>query len=158
MPLPQCFPRATRILGPQRGRDGKPGIWWALASALTFLGVNKQLNLQTLMIVVIRHVATVDGWMDHRRAAQLVFGVVFGLGVGLLLLWLAFQHREFFMTNRQAFWGVVILGVFVASRAATINHADEFLRINLEGRAMGLGPGNLRKCADRNRRPEAIHS
>jgi hypothetical protein len=112
-------------------RSGSPGIWWLLALSLTFLGVNKQLNLQTMMIVVMRHVAGAGGWWDHRRAAQLVFALVFGLGVGLMLLWLASRHRDFFQTNRQAFWGMIILGIFVALRAATINHTDEFLRINL---------------------------
>jgi hypothetical protein len=112
-------------------KSGAPGIWWILALALTFLGVNKQLNLQTLLIVVLRHVSYVGGWWGHRRAVQLVFSVVFGLGIGLLLVWLASHNREFFETHRQVFWGVIVLGVFVGLRAATINHADEFLRVNL---------------------------
>jgi hypothetical protein len=125
--------RSRRGLDPKRGqRAGSAGIWWALALALTFLGVNKQLNLQTLLIVVMRHLSVVGGWWGHRRAVQLVFGLVFGSGVGLLLMWLASRHRDFFQKNRQVFWGVIILGVFVSLRAATINHTDEFLRINLE--------------------------
>lgn len=119
-------------LDPEHGQGRRnAGIWWLLALALAFLGVNKQLNLQTMMIVVLRHFSFVDGWWGRRRAAQLVFSVVFGLGVGLLLIWLASRYRDFFHENRQVFWGVVILGVFVALRAATINHADTYLRINL---------------------------
>ena len=122
----------SRSLDPKGAQgDGSAGIWWALALALIFLGVNKQLNLQTLLIVVLRHLSVVGGWSAHRRGVQLVFSLVFGLGLGLLLMWLASRYREFFQQNRHAFWGVITLGVFVALRAATINHADEFLRINL---------------------------
>lgn len=122
---------SRRRRGLHLGRDCGPGIWWVLAVALTLLGVNKQLNLQTMLIVVLRHVSFTEGWWGQRREVQLIFSAVFGVGVALLLMWLALRHREFFQKNPQAFWGVIILGVFVALRAATINHADEFLRIDL---------------------------
>jgi hypothetical protein len=121
----------SRTLDSKGGRDGSPGIWWSLALMLFFLGVNKQLNLQTLLIVVLRHVSVAGGWSGRRRTVQLVFSLVFGLGLGLLLIGLAFRYREFFRKNRHALWGLIVLGVFVALRAATINHVDEFLRVNL---------------------------
>jgi hypothetical protein len=125
--------RARRGLGAERGRGVEAaGMWWALASALCFLGVNKQLNLQTLLIVAGRHMAAAGGWYRQRRAAQLAFSVVFGLGLCLLLVWLGGRHRDFFKQNPLAFRGALILGLFVALRAATINHTNEFLRINFQ--------------------------
>jgi hypothetical protein len=115
----------------ERGPGRSARIWWLLALALAFLGVNKQLNLQTLMIVVLRRLSFAGGWWEQRRAAQLFFSLVFGIGVGLLLSWLAFRYRNFFNENRHVFWGVIVLGIFVALRAATINHADAFLRLHL---------------------------
>jgi hypothetical protein len=112
-------------------KRGHAGIWWALALALAFLGANKQLNLQSMMIAVMRHVALNGGWVNQRRSAQLLFCLAFGLALVGVLFWLALRHREFFKLNPPALWGVIILGVFVALRAATINHADEFLRVNL---------------------------
>jgi hypothetical protein len=125
--------RARRGLRAQRGHgvDGA-GMWWALASALCFLGVNKQLNLQSLLIVAGRHVAAAGGWYSQRRAVQLAFSLVFGLGVCLLLVWLEGRHGGFFKQNPLAFRGALILGLFVALRAATINHTNEFLGISLQ--------------------------
>jgi hypothetical protein len=125
--------RAGRGLAAERGHGVEgAGMWWALASALCFLGVNKQLNLQTLLIVTVRHVAAAGGWYSQRRAVQLAFSVVFGLGVCLLLFWLESRHRDFFKQNPLAFQGALILGLFVAMRAATINHTNEFLGISLQ--------------------------
>jgi hypothetical protein len=124
--------RSAGAPGSKPGPSRHPGVWWALALALAFLGANKQLNFQTLLILVMRHVAVEGGWLDQRRSVQLVFSVAFGLCLGALLLWLAFRYREFFKMNPRAFWGLIILGVFVALRAATINHAGEFLKIDLE--------------------------
>jgi hypothetical protein len=126
-----CAVAASRASSQNGQSAGSAGIWWASAFALTFLGANKQLNLQTMIIVVLRHVSVVDGWSNHRRTVQLIFSLAFGLGIGVLLACVAFRHREFFQMNRMALWGVITLGIFVALRAATINHADEFLRINL---------------------------
>jgi hypothetical protein len=111
---------------------GGAGMWWALASALCFLGVNKQLNLQTLLIVAGRQASAAGGWYSRRRAVQLAFSLVFGLGVCLLLAWLAGRHRDFFKQNPLAFGGALILGLFVALRAATINHTHEFLGLSLQ--------------------------
>jgi hypothetical protein len=107
-------------------------MWQALAATLCFLGVNKQLNLQTLLIALGRHWAAAGGWLGWRRGVQLAFGLVFGAGLCLLLVWLAATHREFFRRNPRPLQGMLILGVFVALRAATINHADQFLGFNLK--------------------------
>jgi hypothetical protein len=118
-----------------RAMRGSPserrGIWWLLAGALFFLGVNKQLNLQTMLIVVGRNLAMDQGWSNHRRAVQAAFGGVFALAGMAVLAWLVTIQRAFFTRNRLAMAGVAILVCFVALRAATINHVDEFLRIHL---------------------------
>ncbi len=125
--------RAGTSLGGRGGQGfGGAGMWWALAAALFFLGVNKQLNLQTLLIALGRHWAAVGGWLGWRRGVQLAFGLVFGAGLCLLLIWLAARHREFFRRNPRPFLGMLILGIFVALRAATINHADQLLGMNLK--------------------------
>jgi hypothetical protein len=123
---------ANRDRSAQPGHErGCAGIWWALASVLCVLGVNKQLNLQTLLIAVGRRWAEAGGWTSQRRQVQLVFSLVFGLGLSLLLVWLGTAHRDFFKRHRRTFWGVLVLGFFVTLRAATINHADGFLGLNL---------------------------
>jgi hypothetical protein len=103
------------------------GMWPGLALALCFLGVNKQLNLQTLLIVLGRHWAAAAGWSGQRRAMQLAFAVVFALGLVVLLLWLKTRHGPFFQRHRAILWGLLILAFFVALRSSTINHANQLL-------------------------------
>jgi hypothetical protein len=107
-------------------------IWWLLAAGLLFLGVNKQLNLQTLMIVIGRNVFSAGHWYGARRRAQLIFCAVFSVACLGALVWLWWRSRRFFRENQVALAGAIVLVIFVVLRAATINHVDEFLGINLD--------------------------
>src|SRR5262245_63104416 len=57
----------------REGRSGPRGFWWGLAAALALLGVNKQLDLQTLLMQVSRDLARAQGWYDRRQAYQRLF-------------------------------------------------------------------------------------
>jgi hypothetical protein len=106
-------------------------IWRLLAAGLAFLGVNKQLNLQTMLIVVGRNLARAQGWTHQRRKVQLAFAVVFTLAGMALLAWFLSTQQDFFKRHRLALAGVAILIGFVLLRAATINHLDEFAHVHL---------------------------
>lgn len=106
-------------------------VWWLLAAGLTFLGINKQLNFQTLMIVIGRNVSSAGHWYGMRRRVQLIFCAVFSALCLGSLAWFLWRFREVFKENRLVLAGVVVLAIFVVLRAATINHADEYLRIEL---------------------------
>jgi hypothetical protein len=53
---------------------------------LFLLGVNKQLDLQTLLGDVGRSVSTAQGWYDKRRAVQAVFVLVFAIICGIVAI------------------------------------------------------------------------
>jgi hypothetical protein len=106
--------------------------WWLLAAGLFFLGINKQLNLQTLMIVVGRNVSSAGDWYGARRCVQLIFSAVFAASCLGALAWFWWRCRQFFKENQLPLAGVIVLTIFAVLRAATINHTDEFLRINLK--------------------------
>jgi hypothetical protein len=115
-------------------KEGTEGnrIWWLLAVGLLFLGINKQLNLQTLLIVLGRRAAVAGGWYERRRLAQAVFAAAFGL-LGLCFLGIfATRARLFVARNRLAFLGVLVLLLFVVLRASTINHANELFGVELK--------------------------
>ena len=114
------------VLARSRKSPGCAAIWWGLALALCFLGVNKQLNLQTLLIALGRHWALAGGWYGQRRTVQSAFSVAFGLGLGLLLVWLKRRHGDFFRRNPRILWGLLVLALFLALRSSTINHANPF--------------------------------
>jgi hypothetical protein len=103
-----------------------PVIWFLLALGLLFLGINKQLNLQTLLIALGRRAAQAGGWQEKRRLAQLVFSAVFTVA-GLASLWLLRAgFRLFFARNPGALAGLVVLLLFVLIRAASVNHVFEW--------------------------------
>lgn len=114
-------------------KDGAEGgfgaIWWLLASGLLGLGINKQLNLQTLLIVLGRRAALAGGWYEQRRMVQTIFSAALTVA-GLAALWLLrARFRRFFAGNPLALRGVVVLFLFVMIRAASINHVFERLGI-----------------------------
>lgn len=105
--------------------------WWFVAGLLLFLGINKQLNLQTFMIVLGRRTADAGGWYVHRRLVQAMFSLVFALAVtggGWVLIR---SWREFFSENALTRLGLIILAVFVLIRASTIDHLDERIGVEL---------------------------
>jgi hypothetical protein len=111
---------------------GRAAIWWGLALALCFLGVNKQLNLQTLLIVLGRHWAVAGGWYGRRRTVQWAFSLAFALGLGLLLVWLRRRHGDFFRQNPRILWGLLVLALFLVLRSSTFNHANPFRELSLK--------------------------
>src|ERR1035441_4896711 len=97
---------ARRKMGTEERRAS--AIWWLLALALLLLGINKQLNLQTLLIVLGRRAALAGGWYRQRRLAQLIFSVGFAVA-GLAALWfLLARFRRFFARNPKARTGLMV--------------------------------------------------
>ena len=132
-----CYLLAAACCGWVAVKAGKPasdgsGVWCVMAAVLLFLGINKQLNLQTLMIVLGRRAAFAGGWYEHRRFVQAVFSIAFALIGLVLLVTFAAYGRRFIAGNRLAFAGVVVLLLFVLLRAATINHAGQRNGIDLK--------------------------
>ena len=119
-----------------RKREGR--VWLLLALALGFLGVNKQLDLQTWLTLTAKQMALAQGWYEGRRLVQ----IAFVLGVGAAGLWVLrwfWRNRSEFRHTPGAMWlalaGFVFLGCFILIRAASFHHVDAFLK---------WGPGSLR--------------
>ena len=101
-------------------------FWLGLTILLIFLGLNKQLDLQTNLTEWLRTTSKAHGWYEQRRSLQLVFVSLMGLTIPLLLISL----RAFLYNSWQRYkltWiGVVLLLVFVLVRAASFHHVDTF--------------------------------
>ena len=109
------------------GKTKKAVVWFGLAAVLLALGINKQLDLQTLVIHSGREIARSNGWYGMRREIQFCF--VFGLAISAMIL----VGVLFWLTRGGwiAYWavlvGVVILVSFVLIRAASFDHVDYLL-------------------------------
>ncbi len=115
------------------GRPASPHFWLVLTGLLLFLGINKQLDLQTLLGDIGRRMAKSQGWYEERSAYQVAF-IAAVAGVGLLTLggfsWLALKQWK---RNFVALLGTVFLYVFVLVRASSFHHVDVMLRLHFQG-------------------------
>ena len=138
----------------------RPAFWLVLAVAMAVLGVNKQLDLQSLFTQIGREAAQRGGWYEQRRTVQAAFiaglGAA-GLGAGGAMLWMV---RRSWRRYGLALLGTVYLGVFIVVRAASFHHVDAALyTLPIAGpmvnRALELGGIALvGACAWRARRLE----
>lgn len=110
-------------------------VWGIIALILVFLGINKQLDLQSWLTIAGKAISQKQGWYHYRRWVQLFFilGIVGTVVVGLKKIRpiLAKQTRSSFM----GLIGLGFLSSFVIVRAASFHHIDYFI---------GLNPGGIR--------------
>jgi hypothetical protein len=108
-------------------------FWFLLASSMLFLGINKELDLQTLMFMVGKKLAHRQGWYDSRILIQVVFVLILGMA-GLCAFFLAFAlnagHPD--PAPVMALRGILILGIFIFGRAIRFNHIDGLCGLSLE--------------------------
>lgn len=116
-----CASVATRA-----GAGG--GRFWGVVAMLMFaLGINKQLDLQSLFTQVLREDAVRHGWFAERRALQLTFIIVvaaFGL---MLTVLLARRLRVLHRNMRLTAAGVCLVYTYVMIRMASFHHIDRFI-------------------------------
>jgi hypothetical protein len=114
-----------------RKRDRR--FWMGTALVLAFLGLNKELDLQTLLTVEGRSFAHYAGWYEQRRLVQgiflLVMAVVGVVAIAALIRWL----RRSPVQVRTAAVGIVLLFTFVLVRAGSFHHLDDWVTLNVAG-------------------------
>ena len=111
------------------GRDAR--FWYAAAILLALLGVNKELDLQSLLTESARALARETGWYEQRRQFQALFLVALAIGglaaAALLAGWLRRSPRAV----KVAAAGIVILLTFVFMRAASFHHLDDWVTVKI---------------------------
>jgi hypothetical protein len=102
-------------------------FWALLALGMIALGVNKQLDLQSLLTQVGRDLAQRDGWYAQRGGVQKLFilGLLALAGVGgaAVLWWLRRYLGELWI----AALGAVAIATFVIVRASSFHKVDALL-------------------------------
>ena len=114
------------------GREQK--LWLSISLMFIFLGINKQLDLQSALTEAGRIIALKQGWYPKRRIVQLWFIA----GVALACLWIAVTLLRLADDAPVATWlaliGMVVVLAFVLIRAASFHHIDRFI----DERILGL--------------------
>ena len=111
----------------------RAALWLVLASIMIALGINKQLDLQTLVTELGRQAAHAGGWYEQRRFVQALFvgAIAFVGAIGLAVLWWLTrgQLRDFRLTLA----GLALLVCFVVIRAASFHSVDAFIDVRMLG-------------------------
>jgi hypothetical protein len=104
------------------GRARNVLFWLIAALAVTGLGLNSQLDLQTWFTAIGRCVAHQGGWYETRQEARLLFvigGALLTLvALAAMMVWL----RPAIRGSAFAAIGLVLLATFVVIRTASIYH------------------------------------
>ena len=111
----------------RQGIPANPTFWLVLSILLLLLGINKQLDLQTLLQNIGRQMSKDQGWYMRRRDYQVLFiGSLCAAGI-IAITALAWSIRNHLKRSLVGLIGVVFLYVFVMVRATSIHHLDAFL-------------------------------
>lgn len=94
-------------------------IWGFLALGLLFFGINKQLDLQTSLIPIVRATALKQGWYEHRHAIQLWFLI------GMIVVSLAlFSGMAWIIRSSWRNYWVLFIGLLMFSRFMVVRIAS----------------------------------
>lgn len=123
-----CGVVAWRYRGTDHRRGRLDVLFWGALTAMTLaLGINKQLDLQSLLTQVLRDAAHEEGWFEARRTLQAAF--IFAVGAagamlaGMAWWWLPVLRRNM----RVALVGLIFVYTYVLVRAASFHHVDLFI-------------------------------
>ena len=136
-PLHKTIPSIFRVLVKRWPSPPAPArraaVWLVIAAIMIFLGVNKQIDFQTLLTEIGRDVAREGGWYHLRRHVQVAFIlIVLVLGsMGLAaMLWLT---RGNLRDLRLPLAGLALVGTFVVIRATSFQKVDILIHLDLAG-------------------------
>ncbi len=103
-------------------------LWIFVALGMAALGVNKQLDLQSLFTDIGRVASHHLGWYDQRRSVQKWFVIGVVGAAGSFGVWFVWQRHAFWMRHRLFSSGLVLITVFVLLRMMSAYHLDVFRR------------------------------
>jgi hypothetical protein len=102
-------------------------FWLIVCLLMLALGINKQLDLQSLITAMGKHYVVRDGWIEHKRYVQVRVIISILTAAALSLLFFFFRMRNLLKTNWLAIAGITCLLMFIVSRATSFHHMDTFI-------------------------------
>lgn len=96
--------------------------WWlGVGLLMLLLGLNKQLDLQTLFAQLAKSMALAEGWYVRRRQVQFAFVVTLALALISLALAAIYALRPVLRHIVPSLLGLALLLLFVGLRAVTFH-------------------------------------
>jgi hypothetical protein len=111
----------------------RAALWLLLALLMFALGINKQLDLQSLVTELGKAAAHAGGWYEQRRGVQVAFIAIVGLSGMLALAVLWWLTRGQLRDFRITLVGLATILCYVVIRAASFHHVDILIRSEVLG-------------------------
>lgn len=108
-------------------------LWRFLFVLYIALGLNKQLDLQSLLTAFLRDAARNEGWYAVRYPVQIAFIVMVALMAVSAILYLLWRHRGSSRAVKLAIGGCAFTLCFITVRAASFHHIDRILGRSVAG-------------------------
>jgi len=108
-------------------------MWLGIGVLMSFLCINKQLDLQSLFTDVGRVLATREGWYDQRRTVQRWFVIAVAAAGAMTFVIMAWKIRSILRESIVLLLGLSSLLTFIVIRAASFHHVDVLLGSKLLG-------------------------
>lgn len=121
-----CWICGNNALQAKKLGDNYP-FWLGLTVFLLLLGINKQLDLQTLLIQIIRNLSIQHGWYEQRKLVQVAFVSLTSLSVLVSLIWLRIFLADSWRRYKMVWFGVTLLCAFILLRMAIFDRVNVFL-------------------------------
>jgi hypothetical protein len=119
--------------GTRRPRSRPSRFWLGLAGLMFALGINKQLDLQSLATQIGRDLIRTRGLYTERRELQFGFIVAVALVCAVALAAFLWAARRTFKSRWPAIAGMLFILGFVVIRAASFHNVDALLAARLGG-------------------------
>jgi hypothetical protein len=129
-----CYRAAGREPQPDGTRRTRPAPFWlVLAGLMVALGINKQLDVQSLVTQVGRDVIEGLDLYGQRRTFQAGFILAVAVVCAAALVAFLWAARHLLHRRWPALLGMLFILGFVVIRAASFHHVDAFLAARLGG-------------------------
>lgn len=117
------------------GREWKieSAFWLGVTIAMVALGINKQLDLQSLLTELARDWSKASGWYEGRRAVQEIAISLMAASALAIAIHLSVSLRRTAIEVRLAVLGLCFVLAFVVIRAASFHHIDALLNSRFIG-------------------------
>ena len=129
-----CFAVARATVDERERPAGfRQTLWYAAAIVMGVLGINKQLDLQTPFVHMVRGVSMGGGWYSERRLIQKIFLVVLSVtGIATLSV-AAWKLRWHWREYAPLCVGALLLLAYIVIRASPWPHVNTVFGFDLSG-------------------------
>jgi len=128
-----CAMSARKVGLEEPDRSRERAAWRWMTALLLALGINKQLNLDTIFTQAGRVLAHDQGWYHHRALVQLVFVAQVALASMVVAITLLIWARHAPKSTRLALLATMLVVAFVSIRTISYHYVDNLLAQKILG-------------------------